>query len=56
MVEKFTAWDLIKDYIWVIVGIIMIVLAYLVWNEEEPGFSIVFGIFGFILIMRNLGN
>ena len=56
MVEKFTILELIKDYKYAILGIVLLLIAFLIWNEEEPGFSIVFGIFGFVLLVRSLGN
>ena len=52
--EKFTWLEQIKYYKYVVLGVILLVVAALVWSEEEPGFSIVFGFFGFILIMKSL--
>ena len=53
--QKFTIWENIKYYKWAILGVLLFLLAALVWSEEEPGFSIALGFFGFILLMRSLG-
>ena len=54
MVEKFTILEILRDYKYVILGLIMMAFAFLIWSEEEPSFSISIGILGFLLLMWNL--
>ena len=56
MVEKLTWWELVKDYKYAILGLILIIIGAVTFNEEYPGWPIVFLFFGFVLIMRSLGE
>ena len=54
MVEKFTWIEMLKDYKYVILGLVMMVFAFLIFSEDEPSFSISIGILGFLILMWNL--
>ena len=56
IVQKFTIRELLGFYKYAIIGLILIIIGAVTFQEESPGWNIVLLFFGFILIMRSLNN